>query len=882
MALVVEKSVFSSGGKTSVQLSPDGNHLFAVNKHGLTKILPLNAPDEEPEVLEICSNPTSLSPLSPTSCIVTSLKGDVHMYGLQEGDYKLLHRSTLPERDCALAHNGKMAVIAGDDLEIAVLDLSQDAKRGKMQTEDQVSNVTYNGVMSILALSFVNGDVQFLSMASAEPHHIHKLEKYLAPRFFNDDFDSQANGDSAQTNDEYEDPEYCDDNRISTKVEWHPRGQHLAMPCNDKSVKIFNIGEYSLMRSLTSPVASKSLFTDLKYSPQSGEFLAAIDLNNHLVVWRVETGDVAFSKDLGYKTTNLCWRLQPDDHLDIILGTWAGDIVTIKNVAKKSPQVIDQLGGLFVSSDEEESGFEATKALNGKAENNDNEEGSRNSQNLFTDEEDVAAKGTRFHYDDDNFIDDDDGAGYVNPKKRKKDHALPTLVPTTVSTRNTKFRYRPFSPGATPFGTSDRRYLTMNTIGYAWCVRGEEGYASSHNTITISFFDLSRFKEYHFEDLTGYDVCSLTENGALFAQSKLGILHYRQHNQFTANWTKKIPLQESERITAIAATAEKMIVGTSFGYLRTFNSYGVALGIEKMSPVVAVAAQGYRIFCVHFSPYHGLSYSLFEQHPDTGDHFFAKESSLPLTLPSEIDNGDEFGETFPNFSPLGLKSVFFSTYGDPCVFGADDVLLVLSKWRNTVQTKWIPLMDSSFEVWRRSGGKNVDDVRVWPLGLTHHILSHILVKGRNAWPDFPLPLPSEMEVRIPVIVKEKEAASQPDNAEDVNLPSDVVAEEEFLRSRILGELLADTLEHDGQLYGDEDRVLNALAGAYDKSLLRLFASACSSQDVGKASSLAKELKQDKALTAAIKIAERAELMTLVDKVRAMQEARFEEQLNSRG
>lgn len=108
----------------------------------------------------------------------------------------------------------------------------------------------------------------------------------------------------------------------------------------------------------------------------------------------------------------------------------------------------------------------------------------------------------------------------------------------------------------------------------------------------------------------------------------------------------------------------------------------------------------------------------------------------------------------------------------------------------------------------------------------------------------------------------------------------MAAEEEYLRSKVLSALLTDTLENDGELYGNENEVLAALNGAYDKALLRLFASACSDQNVEKALSLAHELKQDRALNAAAKISERAELTSLVKRINDVREARYEQQLNN--
>ncbi|CEP60331.1 chromatin-binding protein CTF4 LALA0_S01e08306g [Lachancea lanzarotensis] len=892
MASMIDRSIFTSGAKTSIECSTDGSRLFAVNKSGLTKILQLNKPEEEPDVLETCRDPTSIAILSNSTFIMGSMKGDVNLYSSQESESRLLLRCALPVRDVALVHNGKTIAIGGDDLEVTLFSLSDQSERVKttLKVEDQVRKLSYNPQMSVLAVSQVNGSIHFYSLTSTTPRHTHRLDHCIASHFYNDDFQDallQAVDptEAEEDSDEVKDPEYCDENRVSSRVEWHPHGLQYAVPCQDRSIRIYNLKDYAQIKTLTYSQIKRE-FVDIRYSPQNGSYLAAIDLDNRLTVWDTTTGEVHTTREIKHNITNLSWALQSNDSLDLHFGTWNGGIISIRNVAEniKKPPILHEKdkpleNKLFVNSEDEHS--EASDHYNQAGTTENGRDDMDESQGLFTDDE---ASGTkRLHLnDEDDFIDDDDGAGYV--LKKPKYPASATYRPSSSNKeiRTQRFRYRPYSPGGTPFGTSDRRYLTMNNIGYAFTVKTGEGSSSSRSTVTTSFFDLGRYKEYHFEDLYGYDLCSLTEDGALFAQSKIGRLHYRAHNN-VESWNKLVPLQNSEKITSVAATSKKIVVGTSLGYVRTFNLFGLPLEIEKVAPVVALAAQDYKVFAVHFSPHHGITYTLFEQNAQTGSKYYNRETSLPIKLPVDLENDDveELSETFAAFSPLGIKSVFFSAYGDPCVFGADDVLLVLSRWRSVAQSRWIPLMDTKLELWKSSNGREVKDLHVWPLGLTFNVLNHILVKGHHVWPDFPMPLPSEMEVRVPMLIKsEIQLGRDAENEQELQIPVQMAAEEEFVRSKFMSELLTDTLEHEGEVYGNETQILASLNAAYDKSLLRLFATACSEQDIGKALTLAQELKQDKALNAAVKIAERAELMNLMRRVNDIREARYEQQLNN--
>ncbi|AMD20705.1 HDL039Cp [Eremothecium sinecaudum] len=875
MPEISDKLVFQSGEKTLLGLLSDKNCLFVVNKNQLTKVLYLDQPHNEPEILETCQSPTSVFAYEDSYILVTSINGDVYQYS-KGGKTELLFRSALPLRDCVAIHAGKTCVVGGDDLELTFIDLNVGHKKDTIRLNEQLSQMSYNSQMNILTVTLVDGTIVFYSLTSETPNEVKRLEGYIEKNFYND-IGLNEEGTA----------EYCDENRLCTRVSWHPRGLQFAIPSKDGTVKIFNLSDFSLIKTLA--LQAKSYFTSLLFEPIQGRYIAATDLSNRLTIWDTISGKVYYSKDLSYKLTNIIWNAKGSS-LELLLGTWTGEVVTVKGIAEldafsadKNDSLENELpkskkNALFLDSDDDELGTPLPSQYNENDTKLD-----LNSENVFTDNEDQEENSKReYNYgDDEQFIDDDDDdGGYVT--KKPKIGPVASLSSTVRISKNqpqSRFHYKPISPGGTPFGSADKRYLTMSNLGFVWTVKS----ASGQFTITVSFFDVGRFREYHFEDLFGYDVCSLSEDGTFFAQSKSGDIFYRPHDSFShSKWTKKIPLAPSERITSIAATPKKVVVATSLGYIRMFNVFGIPMSLEKMSPVVAIAAYEYRIFAVHYSPYHGILYSLFEQSTENGGKYYQKECPLPISL--QLFNGQsdqQISYTFSEFNPLGIKSLFFSSFGDPCIFGYDNVLLVLSKWRNPMESRWIPLVDSQLELWMLSGGKNPTDVHVWPLGLNYDTMNYILIKGKHFWPEFPLPLPSEMEIRIPLLDKDQLVKNEKENnneQEEVVVPVTIAAEEEYLRSKILVELLTDTIENDGELYGNENEILQSLFGAHDRSLLRLFAAACSNQDSDKALSLVKELKQDKALTAATKIAQRAELLMLVKKVAEIRDARYELQL----
>ncbi|KAM9912306.1 hypothetical protein OXX69_002683, partial [Metschnikowia pulcherrima] len=95
-------------------------------------------------------------------------------------------------------------------------------------------------------------------------------------------------------------------------------------------------------------------------------------------------------------------------------------------------------------------------------------------------------------------------------------------------------------------------------------------------------------------------------------------------------------------------------------------------------------------------------------------------------------------------------------------------------------------------------------------------------------------------------------------------------EEEYLRVTTLGRLLASSLSD----LGEEEEHMETLKSyslIFDKSLLKLFNSACQESRLNKAFSVAKLIKNDKALLAASKIAERHNFANLMAKITKLRE-----------
>ncbi|KAL6950874.1 hypothetical protein ACO0QE_000156 [Hanseniaspora vineae] len=966
---IVEKEVFSLKGKTFVNISLN-DVLLTINEKSICKIFELNNSDkEEPEVVDTCESIAAFTPIfkSPTTnkwafCLADKIQDNVYLYTHNENiamaTPKTIFRSFLDIRDICIVHNGKILAVASDDLEVKLLSLEDILKDDNGVTTGSMSpsgttkksqaikvskpvvNISFSHISNILAISCNDGSISLWSLSSDSPRLVHggddseeQLSNYVTPNYTlgldeddHDDEDEPTDGIQSATR-------IADKlDEVSTSRVAFGDNNGVFACCDNMTISTFAI---SNVRKKVKSFTHDNKIKDFKYCGNDN-YLCLIDYSDRLLLWHIASETLVFNKLITKdenKLTNVAWKKSTtnSNNFNVYCGTKNGNVVFIENIL--SPNNVSVLStktadksdsgnyGLFVNDSDNEDVDDLDEVNQRKQKLNDTI--SRGNE-LFNDEAEEDDKDNnekhgplsgkrRAHFDDyddldeelknlnnDSFADDldenddqeddgemsdgqedsDDGGSLFNDysgRPRKRVH----FGPTSES-------LKPWSSAGTEFHLSDRRYLTMNSIGYAWTVK-----SSNTQSVTVSFFDRSTYREYYFEDYNMSDVCSLGEKGILLANSKKGEIAFRSHSTDSNKWSKTIPLQKKEIITSAALTNKKCFIGTSLGNFYELNVFGYIINIERLSPVAAMVAYQSRVFIVHRSAAASfgnefLTFSLFDDKT-----YFQREFILPI-------------KKF-------MKNIFFTQYGDPAIFTNDNTLLLLSKWRDSKKSRWVPVLDVGFEIWRLSGGNQTsNDIHCWPLGIAgnyNNTLNYIMLKGSKKYPEFPLPLPTDMEIKIPIFNKplfeevkkqkdledkvrkeEGNGADGDENEDDdlasiaygtkeLEIPQEINAEEEFLRSKISHTMLQDTLENDGELFGDEQTTLDQLNTIYDKSLLRMFAIACSDSDIKRAYSLVIELKQDRAFGAATKIAERAELIQLAEKINQLREARSEHEMD---
>jgi chromosome transmission fidelity protein 4 len=303
----------------------------------------------------------------------------------------------------------------------------------------------------------------------------------------------------------------------------------------------------------------------------------------------------------------------------------------------------------------------------------------------------------------------------------------------------------------------------LNLVGFVWTVDQE-----THNTVTVEFYDREYHRDFHFTDPYLYDKACLSkprrpfltfhchklirsssvvtaDQGTLFSSppsaDSPAHLFYRPHETWTTRSDWRTPLPPSESITAISLTTSYAIAATSANYIRIFTPYGTPLRVyrQKSSPTVTIASWRDYLFTLGngaLDAHSGKARLTYTIENLKRDEVCQAEDIVALPPPPS----DTFDDT-------GIKTAFFSSEGDPCVYDTTGVLLVLLHWRSPNQARWVPLLDTK-RLSRLASGRKEESY--WPVAVAGGKFHCIILKGGDTSPYFPRPLLSEFAFEIPI------------------------------------------------------------------------------------------------------------------------------------
>lgn len=840
-------------GYSFVHYNENLNQLFVGNSGGLVKVFNLDEPDSEPVSVDIPDNLTSITSYAD-KLVVTDIEGQLTLLNFHDKvsgneDFELLYQTDSPLRDAVFINEGKRIVCGADNSSIVVIDCTSGNRVSKFPLLDKFLNVSYNAVGELLSVALANGEVHVFSVVNETPELVEKLPDVLP----------------AKTNTSVDSIDYTDENShelVCTKPFWSSSGENLFVPTSGGSIKSFNRSDWGLNNE-SGP--KQEILVAHVFSPNKKN-IALLYKNGTIDVVSVETLELIKLLSIGQSgavPTSITWL-----DFSIYVGGINGDLYSIPVALEKiveSNKVSAQVDSLFLDEASESEAVE--DPINQRKRN-------ALDDSMIIDEEDDFSDANQPFEQDGNTA-DDSGFGYLS-KHKKRARFSDTPIDHSYA------QLPPYSPGSTPWIQSSdssistrRRYLFMSSIGYSWCVQNVSS-GSEQKSITISFFDRSVNKDYHFIDHYDYDLCSMNETGIILGSSGFknlelqhkGRIYYRNHSNIGDSWEKTIPLLKTEYISSICLTSTAndsasdsiIVVGTNLGYLRFFNVFGLCINLMKVSPVVCLISSAINtVFSIHQTGVDHFCYSLISVANDY--KFLQQECSMPLSR-----SGDVL-----------LKGVFFNEYSDPCfVAGVDDTLTVLSHWRDANNSRWVPLLSCGETVTDYGLSLSKKNWKCWPLGLQSDKLICLVLKNNDEYPGFPLPLPIELDLKIPVNSYrhlQNNSIEDEDVEDKLQILKEQSPEEEFLRSATLGKLLGASLA-DSQYEDQEQDMMTILTEhslAFDKSLLKLFNIACQESRLNKAFSVVKLIRNDKALLAATRIAERHNFANLTVKINKARE-----------
>ncbi|KAI9798697.1 MAG: hypothetical protein M1825_005024 [Sarcosagium campestre] len=782
MALVVQNRIRGrpahTPGPTFLSYTPNGRRLVTAGSNNAIRVYDTGS-DGEPANVDDCQESNTAVVASNDFFITGSEDGTVCQYSLRTHSLeKILVRSTLPVRDIALSPNGRWAAVASDELVVKIVNTSDMHQVFYIRDQPKpTKHLSFHPSGDELAVSCSNGIIYIYSLTHGEdPVLIKKIDGVIR---------------SLETDEE-----------ASSKVEWHPDGTAFAAATATRDIQVVSRGNWEKEREFSD--GHTGHITDLAWSPNGALFISAA-ADRKILLWDSKT-QTALAKYDYANVMAVAWH--PTNNIVSFTNTDGEVFINPDFVPSEHAALLQKplQSALSLQGPLAETSANAQRPLiNGSKGSTRQERPRRGTPDSLDD-----LLGPDGVDENDDFVSDDDGAGYiedVNENGKRTNAHLPD-EDGYVSKRWAPQSYwepklhESFQPGSTPW-RGDRRYLCLNLTGAIWTIDQE-----THHTVTVEFYDREAHRDFHFTDPYLYDKACLNEHGSLFScpstTESPAILFYRPHETWTtrADWRTELP--DGENVTAMSLSESFIVVTTSLNYVRVFTLFGTPFRVyrQKSSPTVSCASWRDYVLTMGNGPASGSGSATLTYTIENIKHDEILQNNDIVALPEGVR----------------VKSVFFSENGDPCIYDSTGVLLVLLHWRSPGQARWVPLLDTKRLDRLLSGRK---DESYWPVAVAQDRFHCIILKGGDKHPYFPRPLLSEFDFDIPL------SRPKVDDREDTNvsLPESRRHEEKFVKNSLLLTLMEDLVGATNATHAQRTE-LARMEVEVDKVLLQLLATEC--------------------------------------------------------
>ncbi|MCJ1432139.1 hypothetical protein MMC27_001495 [Xylographa pallens] len=817
-------------GPTFLTYTPNGRKLVTAGSNNVIRVYTTGS-DGEPTNIDDCQENNTAVAASNEFFITGSEDGTVCMYSLETNQYeKMLTRCSLPIRDIALSPDGLWAAVASDELTVKIVNTRDSDRILFLRNQPKpTKHLSFHPSGSYLAASCTDGIVYIYSLSTEEPELERKVDGLIR---------------ALET-----------DAEPSSKAIWHPDGRAFAAPTATRDIAVVSRGDGERQRTFSG--GHMGDITALTWSP-NGALLMTAGADRKILLWETQTQKVLARYDYA-NVINLVWH--PHENM-VSFATSDGevyiyaDFVTpdfaplLEKTLQPAPFIHDPLAEI--------SGNTRKSITNGVKDILETRLKRRGTPDSL--DEILGSEGEG--HEEDDFVIDDDGAGYafgVNDFGKRSNGHFGDIDGVDPKRRATYQSWKPrihqsFQPGSTPW-RGNRKYLCLNLIGFVWTVDQD-----THHTVTVEFYDREYHRDFHFTDPYLYDKACLNDNGTLFscppANGNPAMVFYRPHETWTARSDWRTQLPAGEDVTSISLSDSYIFVTTNRNYVRVYTLYGTPFRVyrQKSSPTVTCASWRDYVLTMGNGPVgaDGTTKLLYTIENVRRDEVCQSEDVVALEGGTEIN------------------SVFFSDTGNPCIYDSTGVLLVLQHWRTPGQARWVPLLDTKLLDRLASGRK---EETYWPVAVAQDKFHCIILKGGDKYPYFPRPLLSEFDFKIPIA----SAESRKDDAEDA-LPNDGPRlEESFIRSSLNLSLMEDLLSSTTATHTQRAELARQEIEV-DKVLLQLLNVECrEGEERGMKALEIVSLMKDrtgKMIDAAGKVAGRYGRTVLEDKIRELAEKRL--------
>ncbi|KAI1019073.1 hypothetical protein LB503_009328 [Fusarium chuoi] len=828
-------------GTTRCAYTPDGTRLVTVGSNNTIRLYKTGS-DGEPINIDDCQEQNMAVAAGDEFFVVGSEDGTVSLYSLETHTFeRFLTRTVLPIRDVALSSDRQWCAVASDELSVKIVN-TKDITQVKHLREHAraVRNVSFDPQGRLVALSGTDGIVYVYSLTAEEPELIRKVDGIIGA----------IDGDS----------------ETSTRVAWHPDGRAFAVPTPVRDIQIISKNDWEKQRTFANGHLSD--ITAIAWSP-NGALLASASKDGKVLVWETKTQSVIARYDYSnvidivwHPTKNIASFTTTDGEVYIYPDFLTDQFSPLLKLATQpAPFIHDPLGELSANR--------RPPPVNGQKQQGLPTRPRRESLGSL----DSFLEGGD-GYGDDDFVEDDDGAGYTVGQGQKRPRDGDDGYGTSNKRRHMlePQYHEAFQPGATPW-RGNRKYLCLNLIGFVWTVDQD-----SHHTVTVEFYDHELHRDFHFSDTFLYDKACLAEHGTLFScppkDDAPAVIFYRPHETWTQRHDWRIELPKDEAVTAMSLSESFITVTTSASYVRVYTLFGMPYRVYRPKSTPMVTCASWRDYVLTM-----------------GNGPMGADGNTRLLYTIENVKRDEICQNEDTVAlPEGatLKSVFFSDNGDPCIYDSTGTLLTLLHWRQPSRASWVPLLDTKLMDRLASGRKNES---YFPIAVADNKFHCIILKGGDQYPYFPRPLLSEFDFSIPIATAPKtlkrkaregsEDLDMGDGDEDKDDEDDGSAEtrkleQQFMLHNVEAAQLRDLMEATSGSHTLRSQ-LSRLELDIDKTLLQLLAVECrEGEERGMRALEMVQLMRDRTgrmMDAAGKVAERYGRTILGEKIREFGEKR---------